>query len=93
MILADNLEGRKKALAKLLPIQREDFEGIFMAMHDLPVTVRLLDPPLHEFVPHEDANQQEMADEMGVSLEYIKDKVEFDNHPRVLESKLESMSL
>jgi len=76
MILADDLEGRKKALAKLLPIQREDFEGIFTAMHDLPVTVRLLDPPLHEFVPHEAANQKEMADEMGVSVSYIKEKVE-----------------
>jgi pyruvate,orthophosphate dikinase len=76
MILADDLEGRKAALAKLLPIQREDFEGIFTAMHDLPVTVRLLDPPLHEFVPHEEANQKEMAEEMGKSLEYIKQKVE-----------------
>ncbi len=76
MILSENLEGRKKALAKLLPIQREDFEGIFTAMHDLPVTVRLLDPPLHEFVPHEEANQKEMADEMGKSVEYIKEKVE-----------------
>ena len=65
MILADDEEGRRKALEKLLPIQREDFEGIFEAMHDLPVTVRLLDPPLHEFVPHDEKGQQEMADVMG----------------------------
>jgi pyruvate,orthophosphate dikinase len=76
MILADNEAGRRKALIKLLPIQREDFEGIFEAMHDLPVTVRLLDPPLHEFVPHEDENQQEMADEMGITKEQIKAKVD-----------------
>ncbi len=76
MILADDEEGRRKGLEKLLPIQREDFEGIFEAMHDLPVTVRLLDPPLHEFVPHEEENQKEMADEMGVSLEDVKEKVE-----------------
>ncbi|MEA3477124.1 MAG: pyruvate, phosphate dikinase [Bacteroidota bacterium] len=75
MILADDEEGRRQALDKLLPIQREDFEGIFEAMHDLPVTVRLLDPPLHEFVPHEQENQQEMADEMGVTVEEIKKKV------------------
>ncbi len=76
MILAGNETGRRKALDKLLPIQRSDFEGIFEAMHDLPVTVRLLDPPLHEFVPHEDENQKEMAREMGVSVEEIKAKVE-----------------
>jgi pyruvate,orthophosphate dikinase len=76
MILADNEEGRRKALEKLLPIQRSDFEGIFEAMHDLPVTIRLLDPPLHEFVPHEEENQKEMADEMGVPVEIIKQKVE-----------------
>ncbi len=76
MILADDTAGRKKALEKLLPIQREDFEGIFEAMQDLPVTVRLLDPPLHEFVPHETANQQEMANELGLTLQQIKDKVE-----------------
>ena len=76
MILAEGVEGRKKALEKLLPIQREDFEGIFEAMHDLPVTVRLLDPPLHEFVPHDDKGQQEMADLMGISLETVKQKVE-----------------
>lgn len=76
MILADDEAGRRKALDKLLPIQREDFEGIFEAMQDLPVTVRLLDPPLHEFVPHEEENQKEMADEMGVPVEKIKQKVE-----------------
>jgi pyruvate, orthophosphate dikinase len=76
MILADDEAGRREALAKLLPIQREDFEGIFQAMHDLPVTIRLLDPPLHEFVPHEPDNQKEMADQMGVSVEVIKAKVE-----------------
>ena len=76
MILADDEAGRRKALDKILPYQREDFEGIFEAMHDLPVTVRLLDPPLHEFVPHEEKNQQEMADEMGISLEKIRHKVE-----------------
>jgi len=72
MILSTKEEGRRKALNKLLPIQREDFEGIFEAMQDLPVTVRLLDPPLHEFVPHEEKNQKEMADELGVSLEEVK---------------------
>jgi len=76
MILADDEAGRRKALDKLLPIQRADFEGIFEAMHDLPVTVRLLDPPLHEFVPHEEENQQEMAKEMGITVEEIKSKVE-----------------
>jgi pyruvate,orthophosphate dikinase len=75
MILAEDEEGRRKALDKLLPIQRADFEGIFKAMQDLPVTIRLLDPPLHEFVPHEKANQKEMANEMGVSVDYIKQKV------------------
>jgi len=76
MILASNEEGRRKALDKLLPIQRADFEAVFEAMHDLPVTVRLLDPPLHEFVPHEEENQKEMANEMGLSVEEIKAKVE-----------------
>ncbi|MFH2094683.1 MAG: putative PEP-binding protein, partial [Bacteroidota bacterium] len=75
MILAGDEAGRRKALEKLLPMQRTDFEGIFEAMHDLPVTVRLLDPPLHEFVPHEEANQKEMAEQMGISVEEIRDKV------------------
>ncbi len=72
MILAKDLAGREAALAKLLPYQREDFEGIFRAMDGLPVTIRLLDPPLHEFLPHEDDNQQDMADEMGISLDQVK---------------------
>lgn len=76
MILANDEAGRRKALEKLLPIQREDFEGIFEAMQGLPVTVRLLDPPLHEFVPHEEANQEEMAKEIGISAEEVKAKVE-----------------
>ena len=76
MILAEDEKGRREALDRLLPIQRTDFEGIFEAMHDLPVTVRLLDPPLHEFVPHDKKGQQEMADVMGVSLKVIQEKVE-----------------
>ncbi len=76
MILAEDEQGRRKALEKLLPMQRKDFEGIFEAMHGLPVTVRLLDPPLHEFVPHDEKGQKEMAKVMGVSVATIKAKVE-----------------
>ncbi len=76
MILANDVAGREKALEKLLPMQRSDFEGIFEAMAGYGVTIRLLDPPLHEFVPHEEANQLEMAKEMGISVEQIKNKVE-----------------
>lgn len=76
MILAKTEGGRKAALAKLLPIQRSDFEGIFREMHDLPVTIRLLDPPLHEFVPNEEENQKEMAKEMGLTFQEIRDRVE-----------------
>ena len=76
MILAENLEDRRKALGKLLPVQKEDFLGIFRAMEGLPVTIRLLDPPLHEFLPHTDADQQVMATQMGVPVEKIKAKVE-----------------
>ncbi|MBC8185966.1 pyruvate, phosphate dikinase [candidate division KSB1 bacterium] len=76
MILAEDEAGRRAALAKLLPYQREDFYGIFKAMHDLPVTIRTLDPPLHEFLPHEDESQQEMAKEMGITKEEVKAKVE-----------------
>ncbi|MBV5334771.1 MAG: pyruvate, phosphate dikinase, partial [Sulfuricurvum sp.] len=76
MILADDVAGRELALAKLLPMQRSDFEGIFEAMAGYGVTIRLLDPPLHEFVPHEEANQLEMAKEMGISVEQVKHKVE-----------------
>ncbi len=75
MILADNLEGRKRALAKLLPMQREDFYGILKAMEGYGVTIRLLDPPLHEFVPHEEDSQWEMAREMGISIDSVKAKV------------------
>jgi pyruvate,orthophosphate dikinase len=76
MILAEDQSGREAALERLLPIQQKDFEGIFEAMRDLPVTVRLLDPPLHEFVPHDEKGQQEMADVMGVELKVISEKVE-----------------
>ncbi|MCK4813269.1 MAG: pyruvate, phosphate dikinase, partial [Candidatus Marinimicrobia bacterium] len=76
MILSEDVEGREVALAKILPYQREDFEGIFEAMNGLPVTIRLLDPPLHEFVPHEPENQKEMANEMGISVEEVKIKVD-----------------
>jgi len=76
MILADDVEGRRKALAKILPYQQADFKGIYMAMEGCPVTVRLLDPPLHEFVPHDEKGQQEMADAMGVSLQYIRQRVD-----------------
>jgi pyruvate,orthophosphate dikinase len=72
MILAKKEVDRRKALDKLLPYQREDFEGILKAMEGYGVTIRLLDPPLHEFVPHEEANQKEMADEMGISVEKVK---------------------
>jgi pyruvate,orthophosphate dikinase len=76
MILADDEAGRRKALAKLLPIQRADFEGLFREMSGLPVTIRLLDPPLHEFVPHDEAGQREMAREMKVPLARIRMRVE-----------------
>ncbi len=76
MILADDEAGRRKALDKLLPIQRQDFKDVFKAMAGKPVTIRLLDPPLHEFVPHEEANQKEMAEEMGISVDVVKQKVE-----------------
>lgn len=76
MILADDVEGRRKALRKLLPYQKEDFKGIFKAMDGYPVNVRLLDPPLHEFVPHDRKGQEEMAKAMGVTVEYIHHRVE-----------------
>ena len=75
MILSDNQEGRKKALVKLLPFQQKDFYGILKAMDGHPVNIRLLDPPLHEFVPHDLAGQQTMADEMGVSVQKIQQRV------------------
>ncbi len=76
MILAEDVEGRKKALAKLLPYQKDDFKGIFKAMDGYPVNVRLLDPPLHEFVPHDLKGQEEMAKAMGVTVEYIRQRVD-----------------
>ena len=75
MILSSDVAGRKAALAKLLPYQRADFEGIFEAMAGYGVTVRLLDPPLHEFVPHEQSMQKELADEMKLTLDQIKRKI------------------
>ncbi len=75
MILADTEEGRKKALKKLLPYQKKDFMGIFEAMAGLPVTIRTLDPPLHEFLPQDEKSQQEMAEELGISAEEVKEKV------------------
>lgn len=76
MILSKDEEGRRKALEKLLPLQKKDFLGIFRAMDGLPVTVRLLDPPLHEFVPHDEKGQMEMAKVMGISYKDIHDRVE-----------------
>ena len=75
MILADTVKGRKQALEELLPMQREDFEGIFEAMEGHSVTIRLLDPPLHEFVPHQLATQKELAEDMHISLQAVKNKV------------------
>ncbi|MDD2718684.1 MAG: pyruvate, phosphate dikinase [Candidatus Cloacimonetes bacterium] len=75
MILADDEAGRRKALDKLLPMQRRDFEGIFSAMNGFPVTVRLLDPPLHEFVPHEEKDQIEIAKDLGIDPQTVKNKV------------------
>ena len=75
MILSDTVEGREKALAKLLPYQKADFKGILEAMDGCPVNIRLLDPPLHEFVPHDLAGQQVMADEMGVDVATIQRRV------------------
>ncbi len=75
MILSETTESREKALLKLLPFQRADFIGIFTAMDGLPVTVRLLDPPLHEFVPHDEKQQGELAREMGMTLEQVKRRV------------------
>ncbi len=83
MILAEDAQGREKALAKLLPYQKADFKGILEAMDGLPVNIRLLDPPLHEFVPHDLAGQETMAKEMGVSVETIKRRVDSlaENNP------------
>ena len=76
MILAKNEEGRRDALKKLLPLQKKDFIGIFKAMDGLPVTIRLLDPPLHEFVPHDEKGQMEMAKVMNISYKDIRERVE-----------------
>ncbi|MEI7885682.1 MAG: pyruvate, phosphate dikinase [Clostridia bacterium] len=76
MILADSEEERRKALEQLLPMQKGDFVGIYQEMKEFPVTVRLLDPPLHEFLPHQDAEIAELAKEMGVGFEYLKEKVD-----------------
>ena len=76
MILADTTEGRERALEKLLPYQKQDFYGILKCMDGMPVNIRLLDPPLHEFVPHDLAGQEIMAQEMGVSVKKIQDRVQ-----------------
>ncbi|MFH1653038.1 MAG: pyruvate, phosphate dikinase [Pseudomonadota bacterium] len=76
MILADDLEGREKALKKIMPMQKGDFKGIFRAMDGYPVTVRLLDPPLHEFLPHTDKDMEDLAKTMGVPVEKLKLKKE-----------------
>ena len=76
MIFADSTEGREKALVKLLPFQREDFTGIFTAMNGKPVNIRLLDPPLHEFLPHSSEEKKELADYLHVSLEEVEKRIE-----------------
>jgi pyruvate,orthophosphate dikinase len=76
MILSADLDGRKRALAKILPMQKSDFLGLFRVMKGLPVTIRLLDPPLHEFLPHTDAEIEDLAKEMHVPLQTLKSKVE-----------------
>ena len=74
MILAENEEGRRAALARLLPYQKQDFKDLFKIMEGMPVVIRLLDPPLHEFLPHTDAEMQELADKMGMTLEKVKQR-------------------
>src|SRR5213076_2559483 len=75
MILAETTESRKKALAKLLPYQREDFTGIFKALKGLPATIRFLDPPLHEFLPHDHAAQSQLAQKLNVSADKVSKRV------------------
>jgi len=75
MILSDSVDERRKALAKILPFQRADFEGIFLAMDGRPVTIRTIDPPLHEFLPQDEAGQKEIAKQMNISLTKIKDRI------------------
>lgn len=74
MILSDNEEGRRAALARLLPYQKQDFKDLFKIMNGLPVVIRLLDPPLHEFLPHTDVEMKELADKMGMTLEQVKNR-------------------
>ncbi|MCK4411739.1 pyruvate, phosphate dikinase, partial [Candidatus Bipolaricaulota bacterium] len=76
MILADDETGRREALSKLLPMQRSDFEGLFRVMQERPVTIRFLDPPLHEFLPHDEEGQREVARVIGVSVEQVREKVD-----------------
>ncbi|MCX5853563.1 MAG: pyruvate, phosphate dikinase [Deltaproteobacteria bacterium] len=76
MIIAENVEDRRKAIMKLLPFQREDFIGILEAMHDLPVTIRLLDPPLHEFITLNDQQTEELAKQLGITVEKLKSRIE-----------------
>lgn len=76
MILADTVEQRKAALARLLPLQRRDFAGIFEVMNGRPVTIRTIDPPLHEFLPHEEKQQRELASQMGISFEKVKQRID-----------------
>ena len=76
MILSDTAEERKRALEKLLPLQREDFEGIFEAMDGRPVTIRTIDPPLHEFLPHDEPAQRELSEKMGIPYEKVRRRVE-----------------
>ncbi|NOY06949.1 MAG: pyruvate, phosphate dikinase, partial [Chlorobi bacterium] len=75
MILSDSVEERKAALAKLLPLQRQDFEGIFRVMNGKPITIRTIDPPLHEFLPHDEAGQREVAKDLGIPFEVVKTRV------------------
>ena len=74
MILSENEEGRRAALARLLPYQKQDFKDLFKIMEGMPVVIRLLDPPLHEFLPHTDAEMQELADKMGMTLQQVKNR-------------------
>jgi pyruvate,orthophosphate dikinase len=75
MILAEKTDDRRRALAKLLPYQREDFAGMFNELKGLPATIRFLDPPLHEFLPHDHAAQSQLAEKLGVSVEKIAKRV------------------
>ncbi|HBM81259.1 MAG TPA: pyruvate, phosphate dikinase, partial [Clostridiaceae bacterium] len=72
---AKTVEQRKKALAKILPMQRQDFIGLYEALGDKGVTIRFLDPPLHEFVPHDDESIRELADQMGIKFEELKETI------------------